>query len=82
LRDGLFNKALSGTKAVIEHYNETVVKALDTICDAPSVSSSKKSKSGDKEENEVIPTDVKVWHVYIHFKKKDTQISYAYKLPL
>ena len=73
LRDGLFNKALSGTKAQIERYNETVVRALNAICDAPTPNkwweeaALKEGEEGvgDRKEslneNETIPTDVKVW---------------------
>jgi TAG lipase/steryl ester hydrolase/phospholipase A2/LPA acyltransferase len=33
--EGLFTRALSGTKVLVESYHETVVKALNFICDSP-----------------------------------------------
>ena len=33
--EGLFNKAMAGTKLIVEKYHDTVVEALDFICDSP-----------------------------------------------
>ena len=60
LRDGLFTKAYAGTKAQIEHYNETVVKALKMICDSPSTSQDMAQPSSSTSTEEAIPTDVKL----------------------
>lgn len=35
LHEALFTKAMAGTKDIIEDYHETVMKALDFICDSP-----------------------------------------------
>ena len=35
LHEALFTKAMTGTKDIIEDYHETVMKALDFICDSP-----------------------------------------------
>ena len=33
--EGLFNKAMAGTKLIVEKYHDTVVEALDFTCDSP-----------------------------------------------
>lgn len=33
--EGLFSRALSGTKHLVEHYHETISNALNFICDSP-----------------------------------------------
>jgi len=33
--EGLFSRALSGTKVLVERYHETMAKALNFICDSP-----------------------------------------------
>lgn len=45
--EGLFSKALSGTKVLVERYHETMAKALNFICDSPI-------------SDEEIPTDAKL----------------------
>lgn len=45
--EGLFSKALSGTKVLVEKYHETMAKALNFICDSPIA-------------DEEIPTDAKL----------------------
>lgn len=43
LSEGLFSKAMAGTKYLVEEYHETVARALNLICDSRII----------EEENEV-----------------------------
>jgi TAG lipase/steryl ester hydrolase/phospholipase A2/LPA acyltransferase len=48
LHEGLFSKALAGTKVLVETYHNVICASLDFVCQAPPI------------DDEVIPTDAKL----------------------
>jgi len=54
LHEGLFSKALAGTKVLVETYHNVVCASLDFVCHSTSIIG-----PGDEEED-VIPTDAKL----------------------
>jgi TAG lipase/steryl ester hydrolase/phospholipase A2/LPA acyltransferase len=64
LNQGLFAKALSGTKFVIERYHEMMAQALNMICDSETTKTKITVPIAGEEvtviEEETIPTDAKL----------------------